>query len=1171
MAGFKQRKTPYGFYNHGGLHFDPRAWQMWQDVVNPRPQMVNGILINRASATPEMKAYELAKIAERDRLSKLAAYRNKLMNSGMQTPMTKALVPYNPPGGLVPSNRFPVPLTGGPVGPYTGGGGPLAPYGGGGGPLGGGGVVPPKGPPLALPPGPASPASPFSKIPNPALTLPLVGWGVESVTDPYGGLVETFGDVAQGALTGMGAVAMSPLKTNPYAYLAAAVGGGTAALFFGKESDDGSGQIVYPEGTLQHQASEILNTAKKKNLLAKGWDTGLDPATITQIEAQAISLLADGLAAGRSTDPVDVSNVVSQFSVLVKQGSDPYQAADYVAGMFAIPRGAYMKLEAERTGADAYLVEIQKQDFNQKTGTSYMRAGKDEDGLDFMLGQKENGDIALFRPTISTLPDGSTEESYKYDGIITLGSEREDLYADLNLEANIANMQNATDLHKANQRLYSDMTSLAVGKQIADANLANDVAEFAASHSLDIVKHMDNYQIARGTLDENIRSNIAVEAEDKRQFDATHNLNENIFEQDKKEFGLTFAENRRQFDTSHLEGKRQFDTTFAEDVRQFDLGFGEGQLQFDINDRRRLQQMQEEARVADAEIAAELSRARADTSDRMREILANPADYLARSYAQRGEVSPFGEVTQADLYNQAMGEYNQYAAYLNSLGRGFQADLAAEAAAIQQRRAAAADTGFQDPKGIISISSADADGNVTVTLVDGTVQTRNATGDILTDSSTVAAAPPVNVSTLTAANLPSAGPTQQSPTQQSPTQQGPTQAELDALALAEQVGAYGENLGDFGFGSSLAGSVYSGLSPADQSAADNLLAIQAEQQRLQQQAIQAVDNYNTMVGQVMFGAPQIPVPARGGQSQLALDPTISFTGGSTNLTPAALPAALPPAAPDGYIAPDVEDIDYLSNAPLAPNYQLPLSTAAQAGAQLSSALSGGAGGGSRGLWGGGNITRDENFEGKNLIGDFLSPVTTPIKDFASGFAGGYERGGVAQGFGNPIVVGDSSNNQENQELVMSFGNAPMVVLPLNERQEDIMEQAANVGPPRAQTGGMFGNANFSTLAQMPSTTSFGGTQFGFGMDRPISQRELIQRSEMYSSPAVRDIFAGQTPQSMRFGFNLFTPGQMQSLTAGEREELRTRLAARNTTLEDVEQQVMRQFGPTGVRRGRRRF
>jgi len=60
-----------------------------------------------------------------------------------------------------------------------------------------------------------------------------------------------------------------------------------------------------------------------------------------------------------------------------------------------------------------------------------------------------------------------------------------------------------------------------------------------------------------------------------------------------------------------------------------------------------------------------------------------------------------------------------------------------------------------------------------------------------------------------------------------------------------------------------------------------------------------------------------------------------------------------------------------------------------------------------------------------------------------------EHGGHS--FGNPIIVGDSSDDKENQELVMSFGNAPMVVLPLNERQQKIMADA-NRNIPRAENG-----------------------------------------------------------------------------------------------------------------------
>ena len=74
-----------------------------------------------------------------------------------------------------------------------------------------------------------------------------------------------------------------------------------------------------------------------------------------------------------------------------------------------------------------------------------------------------------------------------------------------------------------------------------------------------------------------------------------------------------------------------------------------------------------------------------------------------------------------------------------------------------------------------------------------------------------------------------------------------------------------------------------------------------------------------------------------------------------------------------------------------------------------------------------------------------------------------QRRGGYTGFGNPVVVGDSNNGKENEELVMTFGSAPMIVLPLNERQEQIMARAAKKAP-RAQFGGGFGFQDFGGSA-----------------------------------------------------------------------------------------------------------
>jgi hypothetical protein len=95
---------------------------------------------------------------------------------------------------------------------------------------------------------------------------------------------------------------------------------------------------------------------------------------------------------------------------------------------------------------------------------------------------------------------------------------------------------------------------------------------------------------------------------------------------------------------------------------------------------------------------------------------------------------------------------------------------------------------------------------------------------------------------------------------------------------------------------------------------------------------------------------------------------------------------------------------------------------------------------------------DTDADGNTLI-TYGDGRQEPLLESSQGVSA-FEHGGHS--FGNPIVVGDSSKNEENQELVMSFGNAPMVVLPLNEQQEKIMERA-NSSVPRAENGGLTGS------------------------------------------------------------------------------------------------------------------
>ena len=276
----------------------------------------------------------------------------------------------------------------------------------------------------------------------------------------------------------------------------------------------------------------------------------------------------------------------------------------------------------------------------------------------------------------------------------------------------------------------------------------------------------------------------------------------------------------------------------------------------------------------------------------------------------------------------------------------------------------------------------------------------------------------------------------------------------------------------------------------------------------------------------------------------------------------------------------------------------------------------------------------------NAYNDMLSTMGQGFdaQDYLAGrqgFAGGLEVEEAEHGgtFGNPVIVGDSSDGKENQELVMTANGAPMVVLPLTDQQINILQGNKNNNIPMAEngfqnppefnefgesttdpltgrtdwskvdTGGtiapqgsMYSTKNNPMGTSRPSSMNFGTTtnqltsfndfvgfgnrmgQVGFGgtvvnqlPQRNLTQQDIIRQAERFGTPRVSRVAQGFSPMPMQFGFPLMSPGQLSSLTPDEREELRTRLATRNVSLGDVEQAVMQRFGPTGTRRGRRRF
>ena len=1148
--------------------------------------------------------------------------------------------------------------------------------------------------------------------------VPMMNQYTETL--PYGDTPA--GAIAYDAAVGVGGTAAAGVISGkgimPWPALAAGglinVGWGLYTDYFKSEDGNPTDPSIFPEGSVQRKAADLFNKAEADGSLVGDWDTGLADDVKLGMKTQTVAILADALAAGQSPSPVDVNDILSfQKVAYVQQSdnglpSDPFTVANIVYGVLPFERGAYMDAHAQNLGGADYLLNKAKTDFQGQTGHTFVGTKRDAQGNLFYVGRDiENGDLNIFNPVVSELADGTKVDTFEFDGTYSYGADRQDNKDALSQGLKIANMNDATNRMALDQQYTENMLNRVQARQIADQTLAQRVKEFDASHAFDIVQHEDNLKLGRDTLTESQRRNAAVEAETIRQFDSTFKLDSAKFDEDKKQFGASFAENQR----------------------QYNLGLAEQQAQFEINDRRRLQQMQEEARVADSQIANQLNESRQQTAERMREILSNPADYLARAYAQRGEVSPFGEVTQADLYNQALGEYNQYAQYLDSLGRGFKANLDEEAARIDARRQsraqniAAATPTYRSTTPTPQIIPAQRPPPAQTQGPAKQNLPANQQQPVKPDQTGVKSAPkrptdqtPEIIDDISAGQFNPATPvTPVTPVTPYPSvrlQPGegtiPESGFIPPTDVGEEfipgpgdinspnrppapVIVGGQNVPEEFIPPVPSGGIRSRYPSYDPSfGGRGQTDISPANPNVQILDPATWGSGVPVGGQIDSGGfPAVVPPFTTLQDLPSYNNTFVNPNAPLAIMPSPSPSVVPPAVPPFTT---LQDLPSYSNTFVNPNTQpaiMPLPSPAVVSpttppfTTLQNLPSY-----NQSFLGSDNFNTPAAAYGVMPAPATPAPATqapavvppfTTLQDLPSynqSFLGSppqfgpgpYEHGGVAHGFGNPIVVGDSSKNEENQELVMSFGNAPMVVLPLNERQQAIMEQAGSVGPPRAKDGGFYddvmdfqmnpdavfddrndptsfarfatdvrtggtgaafdptgqrryrmgtnpqqavdsgpvsvpqsnvystadydiggqrrkprstisnaqagfggGNASFSSLAEMPSNISIGGANFGFNMGRPLTQQEIILNSERYSSPAVRDIFAGGSPAPMRFGFNLFTPGQMQSLTRDERDELRTRLAARNVSLGDVEQQVMRQFGATNTRRGRRTF
>ena len=627
-----------------------------------------------------------------------------------------------------------------------------------------------------------------------------------------------------------------------------------------------------------------------------------------------ISIDDTGIVATKVADPASKKNLLKVTDRVGKDGQDLFYDPSVPNMYFLNKEGtiAYGGTTKE-PGSEEY-----------KLVTGLVRSESDDEGNPLPLYEKVGEEGTYYIDQFGISP---------YGGVPVKSGEKDDIQYDsfvgTNGNLHILKLNKATG-----ETTVTDTGQSTEENAIEQARLQLDRDEFLRSKS-EFDKEFDQSVIEFDqTLAQRKAEADALEAQ--RGF-------QNQLEQDKfnvdRELGFQAqALDEAEFNVQQL----QFNASMAENARQFD----------EANRLNALAQ-QEQARATNIQTGFQINQARAQALDQVRDILRNPADYLARGFALAGQDAPFTPVTQADLINQVSSEYNAYNDFLTSMGTGFNAQE----------------------------------------------------------------------------------------------------------YLAGKQGARPD------------------------------LQVQAP----------SMKDYRQQRAQMI---------ASGGSPE----------GGITQ-----------------------EDLDYYTTESGFTDFM-----------------------------------GDGYFQGSSALGEFFaknpdSPSRGMFQpggtDFGQGPPGA-EHGGM---FGNPVIVGDSSSGKENQELVMSADGAPMVVLPLTDQQIDILQGKRNNKMPKAQTGGMFGPQDFVGFGQRMGNVGFGGVMYNQLPSRNITQQDIIERAERFGTPRVSRVAQGFSPMPMQFGFPLMSPGQLSSLTPDEREELRTRLATRNVSLGDVETAVMQRFGPTGTRRGRRRF
>jgi len=162
---------------------------------------------------------------------------------------------------------------------------------------------------------------------------------------------------------------------------------------------------------------------------------------------------------------------------------------------------------------------------------------------------------------------------------------------------------------------------------------------------------------------------------------------------------------------------------------------------------------------------------------------------------------------------------------------------------------------------------------------------------------------------------------------------------------------------------------------------------------------------------------------------------------------------------------------------------------------------------------------------------------------ASGGVPGFADGGHTT---EPVLkVGEKGD-----EIVINPTNAPIAIIP----HEDVSDRMRNGSPGFEEGTGLYDFSRFTapTLPNVPQA----------------NQSDLVSLARDTAPPAVTSLAMGNRPDASRFGFALPSPEMLGDLTNFEKDAYKTYLnVVEQTSLEDVEKQVNRQFGRPQGRMG----